>query len=157
MFKLKITKKGVSPLIATILLVAVSLSLAGILYSWASQNASSTVTSVTSTQQQWAECSAINLYIESCNFDSGNGKISLILSDHSSVDIDSNLEITIIDINNQTKYASFAPNFKGGVMTIDNSVFPESETLDDLEEIQRVYVFVKRCPDRKATTISCDN
>lgn len=156
MFKLKITKKGVSPLIATILLVAVSLSLAGILYSWASQNASNTVTSVTSTQQQWAECSSINLYIEEgCTYDPETG-ISLILSDHSSVDIDSNLEITVIDKSNQTKYASFAPNFKGGAMTVDSSIFSDPEALNGLGEIQRVYVFVKRCQDRKATTTSCD-
>ena len=64
MFKSKIYKKGVSPLIATILLVAVSLSLAGILYSWASQNAGNTVSSVTETQQQWTNCTAINLFIE---------------------------------------------------------------------------------------------
>ena len=36
MLKLKITKKGISPLIATILLVAVSLALAGVLYSYIS-------------------------------------------------------------------------------------------------------------------------
>jgi flagellin-like protein len=156
MFKSKIYKKGVSPLIATILLVAVSLSLAGILYSWASQNAGNTVSSVTETQQQWTNCTAINLFIEEgCSYDTNTG-ISLILSDHSSVDIDQNLEISVTDTNNLIKATSFAPNFQGGAMAINSSVFSDPDALDGLGQIQRVYVFVKSCPDRKATTMSCD-
>jgi len=43
-------QKGLSPLIATILLVAVALSLAGILYSWSSQNAKETTEQKVQTQ-----------------------------------------------------------------------------------------------------------
>ena len=156
MLKLKITKKGISPLIATILLVAVSLALAGILYSWASHNASNTVSSVTDGQQQRIECSAINLFIEEgCSYDANTG-INLIISDYSSVNIDENIEITVVDIDNRSKTASIPSNFQGGIMAVNSSVLSDPTALNGLGKIQRVYVFIKRCPERKATTMSCD-
>lgn len=156
LIKRKLNTRGVSPLIATILLVAVSLSLAGILYSWASQNAGNTVSSVTETQQQWTNCTAINLFIEEgCSYNDVNG-ISFILSDHSTVDIDENIEISVSSTTNVVEATTFAPNFKGGAMSVNRDVFSDPEAFDGLGSIQRVYVFVKGCPDRKATTMSCD-
>jgi len=154
--KIKLTKKGVSPLIATILLVAVSLSLAGILYSWASQNAGNTVSDVSETQQKWSKCTAINLLIEpGCQYDTDTG-ISLILYDSSTVNIDENLVIEIFDTNNTIKSATFAPNFSGKAMTVNSSVLDDSDALDGLGQIQKVRIYVKSCSDKAATTLSCD-
>jgi len=152
-FKLK--KKGVSPLIATILLVAVSLSLAGILYSWASQNAGDTVTSVTETSKQWRECSAINLYLEQgCIYDADGG-LSFVLHDSSTVNIDGNINITVIDANNTIASTSIAPAFSGRAMGIDSSTFTNAEDFEDLTLPIRLRVFVDGCPDRAASTNSC--
>jgi flagellin-like protein len=155
--KIKIrTQKGVSPLIATILLVAVSLSLAGILYSWASQNAGDTVSDVSETQQKWSKCSSINLLIEpGCRYDTSTG-ISLILYDSSTIDIDENLVIEVFDTNNVIKHATFAPNFSGSAMTVNSSILDDADALDGLGQIQRVRVYVGSCSDKAATTTSCD-
>jgi len=155
--KFKLNNKGVSPLIATILLVAVSLSLAGILYSWASQNAGDTVNNVTETSKKWRDCSAINLYMEyGCTYDPDTG-INFILNDSSTVNIDDNLTLTVIDANNVIKSASFAPNFSGRAMVIKSGVYPDDTVFEDLDEpITRVRVYVEGCPDRAATTNVCD-
>jgi flagellin-like protein len=158
MFKIN-TNKGVSPLIATILLVAVSLSLAGILYSWASQNAGDTINSVTETSKKWDYCKGITLNMEyGCRYDSKTG-ISFILYDNSTVDFDENIIISIIDANNNIGTATVTPNFQGRAMVINNTVYSESETqpLTDLTEpLQLVKVYMNGCPDRTAQTRSCD-
>ena len=158
MFKIN-TNKGVSPLIATILLVAVSLSLAGILYSWASQNAGDTVNSVTETSKKWDYCKGITLNMEyGCRYDSTTG-ISFILYDNSTVDFDENIIINIIDANNNIGTATVTPNFQGRAMVINNTVYSESETqpLTDLTEpLQLVKVYMNGCPNRTAQTRSCD-
>jgi flagellin-like protein len=154
---LKNKQKALSPLIATILLVAVSLSLAGILYSWSSQNAKETTTSLTETTQKWTDCGAVNLYIETgCRYDPETG-ISLILMDQSTVAIDENLTMTIIDNDNNIVSKNFAPNFKGKAMAINDSIFEDSEDLKGLvKPLQRIRIFVNSCPDKAATTISCN-
>ncbi len=150
-------KKALSPLIATILLVAVSLSLAGILYSWSSQNAKETTASLTDTTQKWTDCSSVNLYIETgCRYNTETG-ISLIVMDQSTVDIDDNLTMTVIDSNNSIISKTFAPNFKGKAMAINSSVYDDPDELEGLSlPIQRVRIFVNSCPDKAATTISCN-
>ncbi|MFA5745280.1 MAG: archaellin/type IV pilin N-terminal domain-containing protein [archaeon] len=155
--KFKLNKKGVSPLIATILLVAVSLSLAGILYSWASQNAGDTVNNVTETSKKWRDCSAINIYMEyGCTYDITNG-ISFILMDSSTVDIDDNLTLTIIDANQNVRSTSFAPSFSGRAMAINKSSYPLDANFTNLvKPLQRVRIYVEGCPDRAATTNTCD-
>ena len=41
-------------------------------------------------------------------------------------------------------------------MAVNSSVLSDPTALNGLGKIQRVYVFIKRCPERKATTMSCD-
>ncbi len=157
LLNIRLNKKGVSPLIATILLVAVSLSLAGILYSWASQNAKDTVNSVTETSKKWRDCSAINMYIEyGCTYDATTG-ISFILNDSSTVNIDDNLTVSVIDINNAIKSSTFAPNFSGRAMVITRAILSDPNALDGLNKpLQRVRVYVDGCPDRAASTTTCN-
>ena len=151
------TEKGVSPLIATILLVAVSLSLAGILYSWASQNAGDTVSSVTETSKKWDYCKGITLNMEyGCKYDTTTG-VSFILYDNSTVDFDENLTVNIIDATNNVKSATFAPSFQGRAMVVDSNVYTASDALNGLTEpLQLVKVYMDGCPDRTAQTRSCD-
>lgn len=152
-----ITSKGVSPLIATILLVAVSLSLAGILYSWASQNATSTVTSVDETQKQWDFCKGVTLNIEQgCKYDPSTG-INFILYNNSTVDFDGNITIVVIGANDLIHTATVVPNFQGGAMVINSATYSPSDALNGLSEpIKLVRVFIATCKDRVALTKSCD-
>lgn len=149
-------QKALSPLIATILLVAVSLSLAGILYSWSSQNAKETTTNLTEATQSWSDCSAINLYIETgCKYNPETG-ISLILMDQSTVTIDENLIMTIIDNDNNIVSKTFAPNFKGKAMAVNDSIFEDSTDLKGLVKPIQVRILINSCPGKAATTISCN-
>jgi len=155
MFTLK-NQKGLSPLIATILLVAVALSLAGILYSWSSQNAKETTGNLTDTTNEWMDCSAIDIYIDNgCVYDSEDG-ISFILYDKSTVEIDDNLILTVIDANNTIRSASIEPNFTGFAMAINSTVISNASEFQNLvKPIKRVSVQVKSCPDRVTYIQKC--
>jgi len=157
MQKIHINKRqAVSPLIATILLVAVALSLAGILYSWSSQNAKETTANVTETTKGWINCGAVNIFVDyGCTYDIEDG-ISFVLNDQSTVAIDDNITMTVVDANKQVVSKSFAPNFQGRVMAVNNTVYDTPEDLQDLEEpLEKVMVYVNSCPD-KATYATCN-
>jgi len=147
--KLKLNNKGVSPLIATILLVAVSLSLAGILYSWASQNAWETVDSVTKTADNWRGCSSVSLNIEQgCTYN--NETLKFIIMDYSTVKIDENITITAIDVNGTIKSTSVNSNFIGKALQIN-----DSDNFKGLAEIKIIRVLIERCPSKVTTTNDC--
>jgi len=154
--KLTINKKGLSPLIATILLIAVSLSLAGILYSWSSQNAKETTTSLSDTTNKWIDCGAVDIFIDyGCSYSTTEG-VSLILYDKSTVQIDNNLVMTVIDGNNVIKSTTFEPNFTGNAMSINNTVYANPDDFKDLvEPIKKVQIYVTSCPDKMTYTTKC--
>ncbi len=153
----KIKKKAVSPLIATILLVAVALSLAGILYSWSSQSARETTDTITDTTTKWSECNHVKLYIDmECLYNTTTG-VSFVLIDNSTVEISDNLLITITDANYNVATAILTPNFSNRAMVIKSSEFedPNDPTdFQDLESPVRARVIVSSCPDQ-FTTATC--
>ncbi|MFH0905809.1 MAG: archaellin/type IV pilin N-terminal domain-containing protein [archaeon] len=148
--------KAVSPLIATILLVAVALSLAAILYSWSSEQAINSTKQVSDKTKAWEECSSINLYIDyGCSYDTSTG-ISFILNDQSSVEIDDNLTLTVIDANNNIVSSSFTPSFEGRAMLVKSSDFSNATDFEDLvEPLSLVKVYMNNCPDRFAKVNNC--
>jgi len=150
-------KRAVSPLIATILLVAVALSLAGILYSWSSQNAKETTDNLSETTSNWNDCSAVNLYIDyGCSYDSETG-LSFIVMDNSTVEIDNNLSLIVIDADNEITSATFEPDFQNTAMSVKTEDLSNAEDFHDLAEpIKRVKIFVNSCPDKADTTTSCN-
>jgi len=156
--KKKKQSKAISPLIATILLVAIALALAGILYSWASQNAKEVTNGVTNTTNTVIDCSSIDLYIDyGCVYDATNG-VSFILNDNSTVNIDDNLTLTVIDANNSIQTASFAPNFKGGSMAINDTVYSNTSDFQNLvTPLKKVQILVKSCPKKATFITSCGN
>jgi flagellin-like protein len=149
-------QKGLSPLIATILLVAVALSLAGILYSWSSQNAKETTNNITETTNDWIDCSAIDVYIDyGCTYSVSEGP-NFILYNKSTVELDDNIVMTIIDANNNIVSTSFQPDFIGNAMAINNSVYTNDEDFQNLvEPLKKVQVYVNSCPDRMTYTTKC--
>lgn len=149
MFKKKLN--ALSPLIATILLVAVSLSLAGILYSWASQNAKDTVTNVTESQAVWEKCQHVYLDIEQgCKYDSTGG-ISFILYDKSTTELDSNLVLTVIDSENEIKTVDLEPKFIGGAMSVKST-----EVNGLTKPLMLVKIHYQECNQKVAQTRSCN-
>lgn len=163
MIKYTKNKKALSPLIATILLVAVALSLAGILYSWSSQNFRDTTSSVSERSDDMIECSNVSLYIDtgppSCSYDphpDTGGFSGLVLSDRSRIKIDQNIIVTVIDAETNIVSASIEPNFTGASMNL-GSILNEIDDFKGLEvPIQRIRVHVQSCPDQEASISRCN-
>lgn len=153
MNKIKITRKAISPLIATILLVAVALSLAGILYSWSSQNFRDTTTSVSDTSAEWIDCSNVVIYIDGCSYN--NQFNGLIISNRSTINIDQNIVLTVIDATNEIFSAEFVPNFTGNMMSLD-TLANDSGFTDLATPLKRVQVHAKNCPDRMSFITRCN-
>jgi flagellin-like protein len=150
-------KKALSPLIATILLVAVALSLAGILYSWSSQNFRDTTTSVSDTSAEWIDCSNVNIYIDSgCNYSSVDGFGTLILFDRSTVEIDQNIVLTIIDYEDEIASLEIKPSFTGNAMSLASTINEIDGIKGLTTPLKRVQVHVKNCPDRVAYISRCN-
>ncbi len=63
--------KGISPLVATILLIAFTLIIAGILAGWATQFASNQ-------QQQLNQCMDAMMYIQRATYDSTTGELAVV-------------------------------------------------------------------------------
>lgn len=153
-------RKALSPLIATILLVAVALSLAGILYSWSSQNFRDTTTRVSESQTDMINCSHVSIYLEAgCVYDSDpeeGGFSNLILSDRSRIKIDQNIIVTVIDAETNIVSTSIEPNFIGSTMNL-GGILNENEDFLGLEKpIQRIRVHVLDCPDQEASLSRCN-
>lgn len=72
--------KGISPLVATILLIAFTLIVAGILAGWATQFASSK-------QQQINQCLDAMLYIQRASYDSATDDLSIVVYNAGKVDL----------------------------------------------------------------------
>lgn len=149
-----IKKKALSPLIATILLVAVALSLAGILYSWSSQNFRDTTTSVSDASLEMIDCSNVNMYIDSgCSYNSVSGFSGLILFDRSKILIDQNIVITVISYDNNITSMEVEPNFVGNAMSLDSAINNGDDFIGLATPLKRVQVHIKSCPE-KATYVS---
>ncbi len=150
-------RKALSPLIATILLVAVSLSLAGILYSWSSQNVGDTTRGATEFSEDVGYCSGVSVSIDerNCAYSSENGFTSLIITDKSKVKITSELVLTVIDANNEIASVEIAPNFTGNLMSL-GSLLSQNDDFIGLETpLKRVQIYVKDCPNQVHLVTRC--
>ncbi len=154
---LKKKSKAVSPLIATILLVAVALSLAGILYSWSSQSARETTESITETTEAWGECNYVRINIDTgCSYDPSTG-LSLVLMDNSTVEINDKLNILVTDANGDIATAALETAFTNRAMQIRSINFEDPNDPEDFEGLEspvRTRIFVDSCPDQ-FTTATC--
>ena len=87
--------KGISPLVAAVLLIAATMSIAGILAYWASSFVRTSLPEVNKTQQ---ECQFLDFKIATCRYESANQQIVLILDNFRTVDI-KEPTLTIFDSN----------------------------------------------------------
>jgi flagellin-like protein len=151
-------RKALSPLIATILLVAVSLSLAGILYSWSSQNVGDTTRSATEFTDDASYCTDVSISIDerNCSYNDVNGFTSLLIQDSSKVNIEGNLVLTVVDANNEIASIEIVPNFTGNLMSL-GSILSGNEDFIGLETpLKRVQIHVKACPNQVHLVTRCN-
>lgn len=94
-----IRKKGISPLIATIILIAMTIAIAGILGLWAANYVVGRTTEINKTESEIArlDCSIMRLDIRSCRR-TNNENVRIILSNTGHSDIDGVL-ITFFEVD----------------------------------------------------------
>jgi len=76
--------KGVSPLVASVLLIAVTMTIAGVLAYWASSFVKQSLPSLNTTE---SECRFAGFSIYSCTYDNSTKKISLILENSRNIEL----------------------------------------------------------------------
>lgn len=108
-------KKSVSPIIATILLVVVSLILVGILLSWGQNFIQRSTSDADSALDR--KCIGADISINYCEYDSDNGTntLNLIIVNTGKIDFkaDTNLPVILID-SNKTLYNGIVNLFDEG-------------------------------------------
>jgi flagellin-like protein len=151
-------RKALSPLIATILLVAVSLSLAGILYSWSSQNVGDTTRGATEFTEDTGYCTNVSVSIDekNCSYDSNSGFTSLLIQDASKVNIEDNLVLTVIDANNEIASVEISPNFTGNLMSLGSFLSGNEDFIGLETPLKRVQIYVKKCPNQVHLVTRCN-
>lgn len=89
-------QKGISPLIAAVLLIAATMSIAGILAYWASNFVKSALPENTTSQ---TTCQFADFQLYQCNYASSTQTISFVLYNYRTISL-SGLTATIFDTNN---------------------------------------------------------
>jgi flagellin-like protein len=87
--------KGISPLVASVLLIAITMSVAGILAFWVSSFTSQTLPKMNRTE----ECRFSNFEIVTCSIDMSTGNLSFILRNIGQYDI-SDLTVYVFTTDN---------------------------------------------------------
>ncbi len=85
MSKKKMSKKGISPLVAAVLLIAVTMTIAGLLAYWA---ASFVRTSLPETNETTAKCRLADFFIDSCIYNNATQTITLTLRNTKNVELE---------------------------------------------------------------------
>ena len=95
----KINKKGISPIIATVLIVVVSIILVSMLLSWGRNFIQQTTNDADTTID--TSCKGASITISSCDYNSSGEYIKFVLvnSGEVSFDTDNNFSLTILDSN----------------------------------------------------------
>ena len=100
--------KGISPLVASVLLIAITMSIAGILAFWVSSYTTQTLPTVNRTAE---ECRYSNFEIYSCNLNISSSTITLTLHN-----------IGQYEIINLTSYVVFVNNTVGPIIQLNGTL-----------------------------------
>lgn len=91
-------RKGVSPIIASVLLLAVSLAVVGIFSGWAPELAQDVTQSTSNSTYETIACNEASVEIRSAYYDSSNSKVTLSVRNNGDEDLN-NLSLVAFDQN----------------------------------------------------------
>ncbi len=106
--------KGISPLIAAVLLIAVTMTLAGVLAYWASTFVQSGLES-SSNQTIATQCNFGNFVIDACSYDNVNQRVTFILDNVGTVDL-YNITVFVIYPDNNVTSSSVTGTIGSGTL-----------------------------------------
>jgi len=169
--------KGVSPLIATLLLIAVALVLAGILYTWSSVYFTQQISQIEEATTAQAACAFAGLDIDDstnsatrCDFNATDrpldslSRLTFKLSNTGTVDFNGDLTITASDGNTVVTLV-YTPNLSKGVfvqVNCTNTTTPTNNCsrtstadLNLLTSLTSLRVTSSDCPTKYAESSNC--
>lgn len=143
-------EKGVSPLIAAVLLVAFTMTVAAILATWSSSFVRSKTREAEQEQEKKAVCSGIAMNVETAKYDSTNGEITTLVwnvGDEILKNIGANVYYSDIDLNTETPEGGNVTISPGDFSTLTFSNVTETPTKVELRSypgqcssVQPLYV-----------------
>lgn len=173
---MKMNYKGVSPLIATLLLIAVALVIAGILYTWSSSYFKLQTTEFETATGAQTACAFVGIEIDDsissptrCDFNatdqlSSMNRLSFKLSNAGTTDLNGEFTITATDGNNVVTLA-YTPNLKVGSFVIIRCTNSTTETngcrrtstadFNALDGMTSLRVTPTDCPSKYDETNNC--
>lgn len=142
-------KKGISPLIAAVLLVAFTMTVAAILATWSSSFVKTRTQSAEQKQREIAYCEDINMEVESAKYDPGAGEITALawnIGDTNLTDFQINVYYSEINVTSKTPSNSNKTTAPGDFVTLKVSNIDKTpkkigilSMKDKCPEIQPLY------------------
>jgi len=133
--------KGISPLVASVLLIAITMSVAGILAFWVSSYTSQTLPKTNRTEE---ECRFSNLEIWSCNLNTQTGKVTFTLHNIGLYDIGDLKVFVVLNDNTVTPPVSLNGTLLKG--EYKSFVLENSSTNVSSEKFSKLIVSTGLCP-----------
>ena len=149
------SRKGISPLIATILLIAFVIAVGGILSGWLVSFTKERTEEARLKGETDIRCSYASLYISDANCNSTSSELSFIVENTGSIDL-TEFEMIIIYSNNTAFTLKVTPNS----VTLnpgDIEVFYNDTDISDCNDISQALFKSDTCPsDARDKVLSAD-
>lgn len=129
-------KKGISPLVAAVLLIAVTMTIAGMLAYWASSFVR-TQTEMFENQTVTGRCRDANFKIYSCSYNQTSSKLNLILENIQTVEL-TDLKVNIIYPNASISTVDLNGSLSSGMLRAYN--------IDNIPNFTKIVVKTQ-CPE----------
>jgi flagellin-like protein len=129
--------KGISPLVAAVLLIAVTMSIAGVLAYWASQFVTKSLPEV---NQSATQCRFTNFIIYDCFYNSSTSKLIITLNN-----------IQSVEVRSLVAYLSFTNGTMSSGISLNETLAPgefKSYILSGIpSDFSKIIVTTQVCPD----------
>ncbi len=135
--------KGISPLIATILLIAFVIAVGGILSGWLVSFSKERTEEIRQKGEEDIRCSYANLRISDADWNESGTKLSFIVENTDSEDL-SDFRVVVIYANNTASTLRVAPSTT--LAPGDVEVFYNETHVGNCSEISRVIFYSGTCP-----------
>lgn len=130
-------EKGISPLVATVLLIAATMSLAGILAYWASNFARTALPEQNSTA---TTCQFADFQIYQCSYSNATQTISLVLYNFRTINL-GGLTANVFDVNNLPTWSNITLNG-----TLAPSAFATYSLTGIPTNFTKIVIGTSQCP-----------
>lgn len=129
--------KGISPLVAAVLLIAVTMSIAGVLAYWASQFVTKSLPGI---NESTTQCRFTNFIIYNCFYNSSTSKLIITLNN-----------IQTVEVKDLMVYLSFTNGTMSSGTKLNETLAPgefRSYTLSGISsDFSKIIVTTQVCPD----------